>query len=71
MSDEAAVNLAVDNVEFAALLLATPDSGARAALVAAAVVEVLPDSACILYLLDTSSSAPSCKARVAVCRQCV
>ncbi|MCU1312393.1 MAG: efflux transporter periplasmic adaptor subunit [Acidobacteriaceae bacterium] len=59
MSDEAAVNLTVDNVEFAALLLATPDSGARAALVAAAVVELLPDSACILYLLDTSSSGPS------------
>ena len=36
-------------VELAELLLAAPDTAARAALVAAAVIEVLPDSACVVY----------------------
>jgi RND family efflux transporter MFP subunit len=59
MSDEAALNPAIDAVEFAALLLATPESGARASLMAAAIAEILPDTACVLYLLDAESSPPA------------
>lgn len=56
MSDDAAANLAIDTVEIAALLLATPQSGARAALLASAVAEVVPDSACAVYRFKTEGS---------------
>lgn len=59
MSDQAAVHLAVDSVEFAALLLATPESGARASLLTAAIAEILPDSACVLYRIDAADTPPS------------
>jgi transcriptional regulator with GAF, ATPase, and Fis domain len=36
-------------VELSSLLLAAPDSAARAALIASAVVEVFPDSACVVH----------------------
>jgi hypothetical protein len=56
MSDDAAANLAIDTVEVAALLLVTPESGARGALLASAVVEVIPDSACAVYRFKTEGS---------------
>ena len=35
--------------EIAALLMGAPDSAARAALIASSLVEVLPDSACVIH----------------------
>lgn len=56
MSDDAAASVAIDSVEVAALLLDTPASGARAALLASVVVEVVPDSACVVYRFATQGS---------------
>jgi RND family efflux transporter MFP subunit len=56
MSDETAIHAVIDSVEFAALLLGTPDSSARASLVTAAIAEILPDTACVLYLTGPASS---------------
>lgn len=59
MSDDAAANLAINTAEFAALLLATPGSGARAALLASAVAEVVSDSACVVYRFKNEAEESS------------
>jgi RND family efflux transporter MFP subunit len=59
MSDDAAANLTINTAEIAALLLATPGSGARAALLASAVAEVVPDSACVVYRFKNEAEESS------------
>jgi RND family efflux transporter MFP subunit len=54
MSD-AAAGQTIDPVDVAALLLAAPGSSTRASLLAAAVVEAIPDSACVVYRFDPQS----------------
>jgi multidrug resistance efflux pump/GAF domain-containing protein len=51
MSD-AAADRTIDPVDVAALLVAAQASSARASIVAAAIVEVIPDSACVVYRFD-------------------
>jgi RND family efflux transporter MFP subunit len=53
MSDDASANEALEVVGVAALLLAAPDSGLRASLLASAAVAVVPDSACVVYRFDS------------------
>src|SRR6516225_7238416 len=59
MSEDAAASLVIDAVEMAALLFATPEVGARAALITGAAVQILPDSACVLYRFHADVATPS------------
>lgn len=59
MSEYAAAGLAIDVLEIAALLFGTPEAGVRAALITGAAVQILTDSACVLYRFHSDAGAPA------------